>query len=117
MLKQIALSLLITGAALGVSTVQADAAQLKPLAAYITDLGEASALTFYTVDRQDYHVETVVQIKGHEDQPLRFATTLRPGQSTIISVPSSVAERSVDLWIARVGDRLLVSPRTTVASN
>lgn len=117
MLKQLALSLFITGAALTAFTGEANAAQMKPLAAHLTDLGDASALTYYTVERQDYRVETVIQIKGHEDQPLRFTASLRPGQSSIISVPGSVAGRSVNLWIARVGDRLLISPRTAVAYN
>lgn len=117
MLKQIALSLFITVAAITAFTGEADAAQMKPLAARLTDLGDASALSYYTIEKQDYRVETVIQIKGHEDQPLRFTASLRPGQSSIISVPGGVAGRSVNLWIARVGDRLLIAPRTTVASN
>ncbi len=117
MLKKVALSLFITGAALTAFTSEANATQMKPLAARLTDLGDASALTYYTVEKRDYRVETVIQIKGHEDQPLRFTANLRPGQSSIISLPGSIGERSVNLWIARVGDRLLIAPRTAVASN
>jgi hypothetical protein len=117
MLKQIALSLFVTGATFSAFTGEANAAQMKPLAASMTDLGDASALTYYTVEKQDYRVETVIQIKGHEDQPLRFTASLRPGQSSIISVPAGVTGRSVNLWIARVGDRLLIAPHTAVASN
>lgn len=117
-MKKFILSLLVVGALAGVATKPAAAAEMKPLSAVMTSLGTASALSYYTVEGKDFHVVTLVQLDGDEvGHPLTFKNSLRSGQSVVLSVPRGVNERPASLWIARVGNQLLIGPRTTVASN
>jgi hypothetical protein len=117
-MKKFALFLFLAGVIAGANVKPVEAAELKPMSAAMTMIGTASALSYYTVERNEFRVVTMIQFEGDETgHPLVFKNSLRPGQSVVVSVPTAANGHAVDLWLARVGNRLLIGPRTTVASN
>ncbi|AWK85373.1 hypothetical protein [Azospirillum thermophilum] len=60
----------------------------------------------------------VVTGASHPDaQPVRFVTTLLPGQRTMVVIPRDAGEPQAALAIARVGDRLVVENARTAVTN
>lgn len=84
------------------------AAELAPINAHSIRLARFDGIVYYTVEQDGYRVVATLA-SGPEDLPIRFISTLGPGQRMVISVPRSVGQPSVDLEIVRDGDALLVS--------
>ena len=52
---------------------------------------------------------------GVDAMPIRFVSTLAPGQRLVISVPQAVDKPSVDFEIVRNGDLVLVTEPAAAA--
>jgi streptogramin lyase len=109
--------LLIPVAALGAALLASHAQGLPgdglpPGQAQLATLGEARAVTYYTIDRGGaFRVVTTIAA-GEDALPVRATVTLQPGQSASISVPGPSGAAPHEVTFRRSGDRLLVeAPR------
>lgn len=82
--------------------------KLAPVCLDIVHLGSVSAMTYYTEEEDGFRVVTTIQEDGRETPvPVRFVTTLQPGQRAIVSVPAEVGEKAWAVELVRDGDRLV----------
>ncbi|MDX8481525.1 hypothetical protein RFN28_24125 [Mesorhizobium sp. VK24D] len=72
----------------------------------------ARAASIFRYRKHGYNVVATLA-SGAEGLPIRFSSTLRPGQRVVISVPQAIGEPSVNFEIIRDGDVLLVSEPVT----
>jgi hypothetical protein len=106
-------SLLIPALAFGAALVAAQAAAradalLAPGQAHIAALGEARAVTYYTVEGGGaFRVVTTVATT-EDATPLRSTAVLQPGQATSISVPGAKGTRPYEITFRSSGDGLSV---------
>src|SRR5688572_1781654 len=70
---------------------------------YSIQLGHFDGSVYYTIEPDGYRVVATLA-SGLEPLPIRFVSTLGPGQSVMISVPRAVGEPPVDLQIVRNGE-------------
>jgi hypothetical protein len=108
-----------TLAAVGVLTFAASvahAAELKPFEAKSLRLGDYTGVAYYTVEKDGYRVITSLAA-GESGTPIRMVATLVQGQTAMISVPRGVGENSLEVEIARIGDRVVVSGSAVIASS
>jgi hypothetical protein len=84
------------------------AGNLAPLDGYNIPLAGFDGVAYYTVEQDGYKVVATLAPRS-EGTPIRFVSTLQPGQRVIISVPQAVDQASLDFVIVRDGDTLLVS--------
>jgi hypothetical protein len=108
-----------TLAAVGVLTFAASvahAAELKPFEAKSLRLGDYTGVAYYTVEKDGYRVSTSLAA-GESGTPIRMVATLVQGQTAMISVPRGVGENSLEVEIARIGDRVVVSGSAVIASS
>lgn len=112
MLKKVALSLITL---IGLATA-AEAIELKPVHAVKIDIGSTSALTYYTEEGAAYRVVTLLQDEVGVP-PVQIVSMLRPGDHTVITAPRSFDGTAPEMWVARVGNRVLVGPKNGIASN
>lgn len=104
-----AAGLLLGLGAMMASAQSAAARDLAPLVPETTTLGDLSAMTYYTVERDGYRVVTTFQMEGPAGiTPFRVVSTVLPGQKTVISVPRAAGLKPLALEIVRDGDRLTV---------
>jgi hypothetical protein len=98
--------------------VVASAGELAPMVALQRTLHNgASALIYFTPERDGFRVVATMQSDATETAPvLRFTSTLGPGQSTEISAPRAAGEPADAIVIRRMGDRLLVEDAAEVAN-
>jgi len=82
--------------------------KLAPVCLDVVHLGSVSAMTYYTEEEDGFRVVTTIQEDGRDTPvPLRFVTSLQPGQRTIISVPAELGVKALALELVRDGDRLV----------
>ncbi|MDK1494785.1 hypothetical protein QN219_33310 [Sinorhizobium sp. 7-81] len=93
--------------ALLATTSVATASDLAPGNGHSIHLGRFDGAVYYTVEKDGYRVVATVA-SGAEAQPIRFVSTLGPGQRLMISVPQAVGQPSADFEITRDGDVLSV---------
>ena len=108
-----------TLAAVGVLTFAASvahAAELKPFEAKSLRLGDYTGVAYYTVEKDGYRVITTLAA-GKSGTPIRMVATLVQGQTAMISVPRGVGEKSLEVEVARIGDRVVVSGSAVIASS
>jgi hypothetical protein len=80
---------------------------LAPMTGESINLGSVAGTAYYTVEPNGFRI--VATLASSEDAtPIRFVTTLQPGQRTTISVPRGVSESALEVEIARIGDTLQV---------
>jgi hypothetical protein len=91
-------------------TAHADA--LKPVHAHKVDLGSVAGVAYYTVEDDGHRLVVSLQTPD-TGKPLRFVTTLAPGQKVTLSVPRHAGEPSVDVHFVRHGERIDVSSAGT----
>lgn len=95
-------------------TGTAAASELAPGNGHSIHLGHFNGAVYYTVENDGYRVVTTLAA-GAEAQPIRFVSTLGPGERLVISVPRAVGQPSADFEIIRDGEVLLVQePGTTL---
>ncbi len=99
----------LTASALtGLALIGVSAAELAPKGGYSIRLARFEGVIYYTVEEDGYHVVATLA-SGADEQPIRFVSTLGPGQRIVISVPQGVDEPRIDLEIVRSGDAVLVN--------
>lgn len=69
-------------------------------------LGEMNGVAYYTVEGHGYDVVATLASQG--GTPVRFESTLLPGQKIVVSIPGSAGAKAQMVEFAREGDRLLV---------
>jgi hypothetical protein len=84
------------------------AGELVPGRAHDIHLGRFEGVVYYSVEQDGYKIVATLA-SGAGALPIRFVSTLGPGQRLAISVPRSADQPSIDLEIRRDGEALLVS--------
>ena len=100
--------LTLTALALFTLAGAAAAAELAPGDGQSVRLGGYEGVVYYTVEPDGYRVVTTLA-SGAEQQPVRFVTTLAPGQRLVVSVPQSGEQPPLSFEIARTSGALTVS--------
>ena len=90
----------------------ARAEDLREIQAKSLQLGDVSGVAYYTVQGQGYRL--VVTLAGQDSTPVRFESTLLPGQKVTMSMPGSARANARTIEFSRQGDHLLVTtnPKT-----
>jgi hypothetical protein len=83
--------------------------ELAPYAGKTIEIDGMRGTVYYVTKGEDYVVVATLDSNG---SPLRFVTTLQPGQSTKISTPGGVDQPEKAIEFRRDGDRLSVIDRT-----
>ena len=96
-------------------SVAATAEELRPIEATSIRLGDVSGVAYYTVEPDGYSVVTTLA-PGDASTPIRFVTSLLPGQRTLVSVPREPGVSALTFEIARIGDSVHVLRPKTVAN-
>ncbi|MET3578094.1 hypothetical protein ABID19_001111 [Mesorhizobium robiniae] len=86
----------------------AAASELAPGNGHSIRLGHVKGAVYYTVEQGGYRVVATLASRA-DAVPMRFVSTLGPGQRMMISVPQAVGQPSLDLEIMRDGATVLVS--------
>ena len=90
--------------AFGVASLTAARAEgLRPMAGKSIDLGGISGITYYTVERDGFHVVASLA-QGEAGTPIRVVTVLAPGQHVVLSTPQQASA----IEISRKGESVLV---------
>jgi hypothetical protein len=84
----------------------ARAADLSPMQGTSLQLGELHGIAYYTVEDAGYSV--VATLAGQEGAPVRFESTLLPGQKVVVSIPGHRGSQGQMVEFARQGHRMLV---------
>jgi hypothetical protein len=90
------------------------AEDLAPFAGRSVAVGEMSGVAYYRPTEAGFEV-VVTLADGPAGRPVRFVTTLSPGQATTISAPGMPGEETASITIARNGDHLSVDDRSAHA--
>ncbi|PLT92986.1 hypothetical protein BMJ34_00575 [Sinorhizobium medicae] len=85
----------------------AAASELAPGNGHSIHLGGFNGAVYYTVEKDGYRVVATLA-SGAEAQPIRFVSTLEPGERLTISVPQAMGQPSADFEIIRDGTVLFV---------
>jgi hypothetical protein len=112
--KEIAMSIrtMFVAAAFALAALGAAHADgLRPIDAKSIDLGEVSGVSYYTVERDGFHVVTTLA-QGVTGTPIRVVSVLAPGQTVAFSTPHQAGA----LEISRNGDRVLVRKAKAVSN-
>jgi hypothetical protein len=96
------------------SASSAGAEELRPIQAKSLHLGEVNGIAYYTVHGEGYHV--VATLAGTDQTPVRFESTLLPGQTIVLSIPGSASAEARTIEFLRKGDRLLVKTKPVQAN-
>jgi hypothetical protein len=84
----------------------AAAAELAPGSGHSIHLPDFTGVIYYTIEQDGYRVVATLA-SGPEAPPIRFISTLGPGQRVVISVPGAAGKPSKDFEIVHDGDALL----------
>jgi hypothetical protein len=88
------------------ASLPARAAELRPMQGVSLQLGELHGIAYYTVEEAGYSV--VATLAGQEGAPVRFESTLLPGQKVVVSIPGHRGSQGQMVEFARQGHRMLV---------
>jgi len=91
-------------------TGAAAAAELAPGSAFSVHLARTSGVIYYTVEQNGFRV--VATLAAEESAPVRFISTLSPGESFAVSVPQGADQPPIDLEVKREGDVLRIGDPT-----
>ncbi|KAA2237522.1 hypothetical protein [Salinarimonas soli] len=90
------------------------AGEIAPRAGESLSLGSVSGTLYYTVEDNGFRV--VATLAAEDAAPVRFVTTLQPGQTATISVPRGPEESALEIEIARIGQTLQVAKAQKLSS-
>lgn len=99
-------------------TGAAAAASLLPQSGYSVHLGGIDGTVYYTAETEGFRV--VATMAPNDASPMRFISTLTPGQRLIISIPQAVDRPPVEFEIRRDGEMIIVgkpAPGGTATAN
>ena len=88
------------------ASLPARAAELRPMQGMSLQLGELHGIAYYTVEDAGYSV--VATLAGQDGTPVRFESTLLPGQTVVVSIPGHRGSQGQTVEFARQGHRMLV---------
>jgi hypothetical protein len=88
------------------ASLPARAAELRPMQGMSLQLGELHGIAYYTVEDAGYSV--VATLAGQDSTPLRFESTLLPGQKVVVSIPEHLGSQGQTVEFAHRGRRMLV---------
>jgi hypothetical protein len=88
------------------ASLPARAAELRPMQGVSLQLGELHGIAYYTVEEAGYSV--VATLAGQQGAPMRFESTLLPGQKVVVSIPGHRGSQGQMVEFARQGHRMLV---------
>ncbi len=78
-------------------------------------LGDVSGVAYYTAENDGYRVATTLA-PSDSSTPVRFVTTLLPGQKAILSVLREPGLSPISVEISRTGDRVTVTKGHNLAN-
>src|SRR5262245_14119337 len=105
-------------AALALSSLgPAHADGLKPFQGRVIDLGDVSAVAYYTVERDGFRVVATLAKKDENAVPVRVVATLAAGQSLTLSTPHEAGAPADAVEIVRRADTLLVQEAAAALTN
>jgi hypothetical protein len=87
----------------------ASAGELKAFAGKSIELKDVRGLIYFTPKGDAFEVVTTLDSEGHA---FRVVSSLKDGQSTVLSAPGAAGEDAATVEIRREGDRLSVIDRT-----
>jgi hypothetical protein len=99
------LSLILASLAM---TAVSSAEPLGPGSGRSLRLSSFTGTFYYTVEQDGYRIVATL-VAGDDQQPIRFVSTLGPGERVVISVPRAIDEPAVEVEIVRTGDVLVVN--------
>ena len=89
------------------ASLPARAAELRPMQGMSLQLGELHGIAYYTMEDAGYSV--VATLAGQGGRPVRFESTLLPGQKVVVSIPGHRGSQGQAVELARQGHRMLVA--------
>ena len=89
------------------ASLPARAAELRPMQGMSLQLGELHGIAYYTMEDAGYSV--VATLAGQDGTPVRFESTLLPGQKVVVSIPGHRGSQGQAVELARQGHRMLVA--------
>jgi hypothetical protein len=90
---------------------------LKPFQGRVIDLGDVSAVAYYTVERDGFRVIATLAKKAEDAVPVRIVSVLAPGQSLTLSTPHEAGAPADAVEIVRRADTLLIHERVAALTN
>jgi hypothetical protein len=88
------------------ASLPARAAELRPMQRMSLQLGELHGIAYYIVEDAGYSV--VATLAGQDGTPVRFESTLLPGQKVAVSIPGHRGSQGQTVEFVRQGHRMLV---------
>jgi len=86
----------------------AEAGELRAYAGKSIELKDVRGTVYYAPNGKAFDVVVTLDSDG---RPVRFVTSLQPGQATTVSTPGAVGETGAIVEIKREGDRLFINDR------
>jgi hypothetical protein len=90
-----------------IASLPARAADRSPMQGMSLQLGELHGIAYYTVEDAGYSV--VATPAGQDGTPVRFESTLLPGQKVVVSIPGHRGSQGQTVELTRQGHRMLVA--------
>ena len=97
----------VAAVSLTASAAEPSPVELHPIEAKSLRLGDMSGIAYYTVQGLGYRV--VVTLARQGSAPVRFESTLLPGQEVAMSMPGAAEADARTVEFSRQADHLLVS--------
>ena len=95
----------------------AHAEGLKPFQGQVIDLGDVSAVAYYTIERDGFRVVATLAKKDEDAVPVRVVVVLAPGQSLTLSTPHEAGTPPDAVEVMRRADTVLVHKAAVAVSN
>jgi non-ribosomal peptide synthetase component F len=112
-IKQTALAAALALSSLG----PAHAEGLEPFQGRAIDLGDVSAVAYYTIERDGFRVVATLAKKAEDAVPVRIVAVLAPGQSLTLSTPHEAGAPADAVEIVRRADTLLIHEGVAALTN
>jgi hypothetical protein len=90
------------------------AEDLRPIEAQPISLKGVTGSAYYVVKPDAFHLVATVAA-GEAATPIRFSSTLAPGQVVTISVPGEVGTPGAQIEFKRLGDQILATSSRKLA--
>lgn len=108
----------ILAAALAAASVGPVSAEgLAPVQAGRVELGAASGIAYYTVERGGFRVVATLAPRSEDAAPVRVEALLAPGQSVVLSTPRGAGTPPEAVEISRQADTVLVRRAAAAVTN
>jgi hypothetical protein len=86
----------------------AKAGEIRAYAGKTIELKDVRGTVYYAPNGKAFDVVVTLDSDG---RPVRFVSSLQPGQATTVSTPGAIGENGAVVEIKREGDRLFVNDR------